>query len=205
MRAGKKEKVILYLKNNQMNWTDFTQQTIKLRDKTNEKIRLLGNRYYIIKTLFDKYNFKRDDIFLIGKELENEYKDVKENIHLQNQLRRMKEALYCWYTEHFFDELFQPNSVILKRMIAIRKNAPPASYKAKTKSHTTTQQKTIRKKRKANKTNETPKTNDVPQIVINQEVDSFDFSNLNSENKFDAEIGSVHANDNFNFNNFLNF
>lgn len=203
MKAEKKEMIVLYIKNKEMNWAPITKQTKSLRDKTNEKIRLLGKKYYIIKEIFDKLNFKRDDIFIIGKELEDEYKDVKQNIHLQNQTRRMKEALYCWYAEHFFNEISIPNSVFLNNLILKSNRISKKKPISKTKTRIKEQKNAFTKQIKPPIAKE--KENIEPSLIINQEIDSFAFSNISKEIRNDESIHALEENLNFNFDTFLNF
>lgn len=108
---------ILFIKNNKMNWAPTTQQTQKIRNSTNLKIRELGEKYYIIKKILDKLNIKRDTLYFCGKELEYIFKDQKPGLHLQTQKRRMKEALISWYCEFFYNEIVQQNSKILEKLL----------------------------------------------------------------------------------------
>lgn len=181
----------------------ITRQTINIREKTNQRIRDLGDKYFMIKTLFDKYSLKRDAIFTIGKQLEEEFKNIKNGIHLQNQAKRMKEALYCWYAENFFEELTQPNSVLLKRIVENAKiisfmtSDPCLCTKNKQPKTTCSDSKKIPAKQNNN--------NNQNQMKINQEVDTFLFSNISNDNVCGNESKSVQHNDNFNFDDLLNF
>lgn len=95
------------MKNNQINVSSNSEQTQRIREKINIKIKELGDKYFQVKALFDRLNLRRDHLFYKGKELEQIYKDKKKGIHLQTQCCRMKEALYCWYAEHFYKEIFE--------------------------------------------------------------------------------------------------
>lgn len=117
MRANKNPASFLYIKDNYLNWMPESEQTNRMRSKINKKIRLLGDKYYKTKALFERLNFNRDILFLLGKFLEEKYHDTKQGIHLQVQTKRAKEALYCWYAEHFYDELFNDNSDFWKTII----------------------------------------------------------------------------------------
>ncbi|KAK8839207.1 hypothetical protein M9Y10_032136 [Tritrichomonas musculus] len=208
MNTQKREIAICFIKNNGMNWT-ISQQTKNIREKTNKKIRTLGNKYYIIKNIFDRLKFKRDDLFEIAKELETEYQKTKQNIHLQNQIRRMKEAMVCWYCENFFEEIVQPNSALIRKMIEMTngsslvksshsqtktKKSKNSSTKSKSNTPTTIQ---ISKKPKKNEKNH---QNNNFDFSINQEIDSFDPTTMITDNSF-----YENTNENFNFEKFLNF
>ncbi|KAK8844337.1 hypothetical protein M9Y10_024551 [Tritrichomonas musculus] len=117
---NQKQQIIkIYLKNNQTNFAEVTSQTKNIRNDTNQKIRQLGNKYYSIKAIFEQLNLKRDDLFKVGKELEEEFREIKIGIHLQNQKRRMKEALYCWYAENFFSEIVLQNPSVMNKLYQI--------------------------------------------------------------------------------------
>lgn len=118
-----KQIITLYLKNNETNWMPISQQTMNIREDTNQKIRLLGNKYYVIKNLLDQMNIKRDDLFQVGRELEEELKDQKNIYHLQKQKRRMKDAIYVWFTENFFIEILEKNPVVMTKLYQMSKNS----------------------------------------------------------------------------------
>lgn len=101
----------------------ISQQTMNIREDTNSKIRLLGNKYYVIKNLLDQMNIKRDDLFQVGRELEEELKDQKNIYHLQKQKRRMKDAIYVWFTENFFIEILEKNPVVMTKLYQMSKNS----------------------------------------------------------------------------------
>lgn len=117
MNCNTKQNTILILKKDKANWVTNKQQTQKIRNVTNLQIRELGDKYYIIKNIFDKFNIRRDTLFYFGKELESQYKNQKFGIHLQTQKRRIKDSLVCWYTQHFYTEIISPNSVIIKQLL----------------------------------------------------------------------------------------
>lgn len=117
MKANRNPASFLYIKDNYLNWMPESEQTNRMRSKVNKKIRLLGDKFYKTKALFERLNFNRDILYLLGKFLEEKYHDTKQGIHLQVQTKRAKEALYCWYAEHFYDELFNDNSEIWKTII----------------------------------------------------------------------------------------
>lgn len=71
----------------------------------------MGSNYYQIKNLFDKMKFQRDDLFLIGKELEEEFQNSKKEWRMplsagMQKIFMMKDSLFLWYTENFYDEIF---------------------------------------------------------------------------------------------------
>lgn len=204
MNTQKKEIVILYVKNNFIQRNTISKQTNKLRDKTNEKIRILGEKYYIIKNIFDKFKFKRDDLFLIAMDLVKEYKNIKQDIRLQTQIRRMKEALICWFCEFFYDEIVEPNSIILSKMIEKtnivtifnnQSNNPPIKTKIHTSMQTNTQAIPTEKEYQTN----------ISEIKTNQEADSFDLANLVDNENTNSKNNLIHNNENFNFESFFNF
>lgn len=196
-KVSENKKVLLLLKNNKLNWANPSYQTRKMRNDINEKIRELGEKYYNVKNLFEKLNLKRDLIFEIGKELEVEYKNTKKGLHLQTQQRRMKESLFVWFTENFYSEIFSNNSTILNKLI--NKNPQMANIK------NCNPQKNINSNFKNNETflidsniiaNEKQASSFYKDIVINNEIDNFDYSNI--ENDFKKEK-STDFTDNFNF------
>lgn len=99
---------ILYLKDSHASYTPASDQTRKNRDKINNKIRELGNKYFNVKAIFDQLSLRRDHLYIKGKELVEIYKDLKPGLTIQTQSCRMKEALYCWYAEHFYQEIHEP-------------------------------------------------------------------------------------------------
>ena len=85
MKEMKKNSIILIIKESQYRKSQITAQTQSMRDDTNQTIRLLGEKYYQVKNVFDRYGFNRDILFSVGKELEMEYKNVKKDIILKNK------------------------------------------------------------------------------------------------------------------------
>ena len=122
MKTYKKQTIILIIKKEQIKYFQPTKQTTNIREDTNTKIRDLGNKYFEIKNLIENLKIKRDDLFYFGKYLEKEYSNVKNGIYLQTQKRRMKDALYCWYTENFYEELMEPNSTLLHQLNELSTN-----------------------------------------------------------------------------------
>lgn len=110
MNENKKVTSIIYVKNNYLNWMPSTEQTKRIRSTINSKIRELGDKYYKTKAFLERMNFHRDDLYRLGKYLEELYKNKKKGVHLQVQTKRSKEALYCWFAEHFYNELLNMNS-----------------------------------------------------------------------------------------------
>lgn len=94
----------------------MSEQTQKNRDKLNTKIRLLGDKYYKTKAFFERLNIHRDNLFFLGKHLEEQFKQIKKGIHLQAQAKRMKEALYCWYAENFYKEIFESSPLFYEAL-----------------------------------------------------------------------------------------
>ena len=77
---------------------------------------MLGDKYYKTKAFFERLNIRRDNLFFLGKHLEEQFKPIKKGIHLQAQAKRMKEALYCWYAEHFYDEIFESSPLFYEAL-----------------------------------------------------------------------------------------
>lgn len=117
MKTFPKTILTLFIKDNKTNWTPVTKQTQTIRDRTNNKIKNLGQKYYQVKRIFDQNNIQRDYLFEFGRKIEEQYKDIKKIEHLQSQCKRMKEALVCWFSENFFSEITQPNSPLLNELI----------------------------------------------------------------------------------------
>lgn len=207
MKKNNKCLKIIYVKNSKTNWTPATSQTRRIREKTNTKINQLGKKYYSLKALFDRLGLQRDALFLLGKQLENDYKNQKPGIILQNQCRRMKDAIYCWYTEYFFTEIFEPNSDVLKRLIATKMKGNEHI----SKSNKNTSLKDFHNLKKDSSQSENKNESysiyahdDVFQdIKVNQEMDSFEISsNLSEHNHMQKEeISNV----NFDFEKLFQF
>ena len=90
--------------------------TDKLRDQTNKSIKELGDKYYQIKLILERINIRRDVLYDIGKKLEEEFKRIKYIVPLKAKNRRMKDSLYCWYTENFYNEMILPNSPFIGKI-----------------------------------------------------------------------------------------
>lgn len=187
MKSRKKAIVILSIKQNKINLTKVSKQTQNLRESTNKKIKVLGNRYYEIKNIFNRLNLKRDDIFNFGKQLEYEYKYTKTGIHLQNQSQRMKDALFCWYAQYFYQELTEPNSVILEKLKKI------SQYQMIIKKQINKNIRTIPEV-KENKASEDHIIKNIQQVKFNLEVDSNEIEKL-----------SIPENTNFDYDKLLDF
>lgn len=63
--------------------------------------------YYKIKNILGKQNLHKDTLLIAAKEIESHQKDTKKLIPLQNQIKRMKESLYCWFAENFYDDIMK--------------------------------------------------------------------------------------------------
>ncbi|KAK8892499.1 hypothetical protein M9Y10_029729 [Tritrichomonas musculus] len=137
-------------------------------------------------------------------DLVKEYKNIKQDIRLQTQIRRMKEALICWFCEFFYDEIVEPNSIILSKMIEKtnivtifnnQSNNPPIKTKIHTSMQTNTQAIPTEKEYQTN----------ISEIKTNQEADSFDLANLVDNENTNSKNNLIHNNENFNFESFFNF
>ena len=106
----------IYVNNNSSEIITPNSQTEKLRDQTNKSIKELGYKYYEIKRILERINIRRDVLYDIGKQLEEEYKRIKYIVPLKAKNRRMKDSLYCWYTENFYFEMMQPNSPFVEKI-----------------------------------------------------------------------------------------
>lgn len=183
-KLNKNNKVILFLKNDCIKRTALSNQTANMRNSINERIRNLGNKYYNMKNLLEKLNLKRDFLFLLGKRLVEEYKDIKIGINLQTQQRRMKEGLIAWFAEFFYDDIFNPDSEFINKYLI--QNASKKSSNAVKTSNL--------QKENAN----VSQTKSIFQdIVFNKEIDSFEQSN--TENDLSTHYSSSKST-NFDFN-----
>lgn len=208
MESNSKEKLIIYIKDRNPKMMSITHQTQSIRDATNLLIRQLGQKYYSIKSLFEKLNIKRDELYYIGKELENSYKDIKKDIHLQNQQKRMKDSLYCWFAQHFYSEIFQPNSSLLNQIINYRclhnsssanENSPIKNkIKAGTKKKQTSIEKIKPNKELCNI------TENLHNLKMNQEIDEFEGPYC-SNNGTSHDVQNEHINLNFDIGKLLDF
>ncbi|KAK8841628.1 hypothetical protein M9Y10_027253 [Tritrichomonas musculus] len=207
MHNRNNEITLLYIKNRKVNQVPIAEQTKRIRKKTNLKIEELGDKYLLIKDLFEKLRIKRDELYYFGKQLEMEFKEIKKGIHLQNQIKRMKEALYCWYAEHFFTEIYQFNSLLLKRMAQFTNN--PAVLYSLSKYQSNMMK--IQKKQIEKQSNKVIKTQmEINEFILtetkaNQEIDSFEYSNINMENSNQKDSTISSDNNMFDFEKLLNF
>lgn len=180
----KNNKVILLIKNNESNWNPPSTQTAHLRKVTNDKIRKLGNKYYEVKALFEKLKLNRDFIYEMGRRFVEEYKTEKKGLSLQTQQRRMKESLLVWYTENFYEEIFNPDASFIKKLIN------------KDDNQIKTQRLQIKTKPVHEENNDKKFFDD---ILYNKEIDGFELSNLDDKNT------EVNYSKNFNFDSLLLF
>ena len=93
---------IIYVKKSQTNISEPNQQTLKLRENANSKIKIFGNHFYEIKNIFDRINLRRDSLYYAGKEIEKRFSNIKKITPLQNQYKRLKDSLLVWFTENFY-------------------------------------------------------------------------------------------------------
>lgn len=198
----KTQNVIIFIKNQKIKYFQETKQTKNLQDLTNQKIRELGSKYYDVKNLFDKMKIHRDILFILGKELEQQYKSVKQKIHLQTQFKRIKDALIVWFTENFYTELFMPQSMIIQRLKFLENMNYIQSNQRNILSQFQINKKKDNKEKKEKDAKIKP---DFGNLQINTETDDFQFSNIEKRHNQKLISISEEYNDNFNFNEFLNF
>lgn len=205
MKEMKKNSIILIIKESQYRKSQITAQTQSMRDDTNQTIRLLGEKYYQVKNVFDRYGFNRDILFSVGKELEMEYKNVKKDIILKNKSRRMKESIICWYAQHFFNELFQSNSVILHRLNNAQTNYNLNIIEVKYKNKQRYQEEIIMNGDNfilnsdvGQQQNKNTLDNFYKNIKTNIEIDNFDMTNASTFNECSGK-NVASKNGNFNF------
>ena len=207
MKSNKNQLIVLYIKDKKISSMESSQQTKKIRNDTNQRIRDLGNRYFDVKNLFDKMNLKRDDLFCFGKQLVNDYKQTKEGIRLQNTKKRMKDALICWFAEHFYEDIFMQNSVLLAQLSQLSKNPQKILLKSKSNPIKNKPPKTIEKAQKKKVIPNDDKivdTNlDFHEAKTNQEIDNFELSNLIQKDNVIQD--NISINDNFDFNKIFQF
>lgn len=187
------QSILIFVKDNRLNQIPITNQTMNIHNKTNTKIRELGDKYYETKKIFDRLKIQRDNLFVLGKYLEEEYKDKKDGIKLQSQMKRSKDALICWFSEFFYDEMFDPKSKILQRLIAIQNTIFPKKVEILTKkskkSHSKNMQIEIESPKKENIipdstniiSNEENDISTSNELKFNQEIDTFDYPNDKNE------------------------
>lgn len=116
MKHNKEIHSYICVKDNTPKIINGNSQTEILRDQTNKSIKELGNKYYQIKYILERINIHRDALYNIGKRLEEEYKKLKYIKPLKAKQRRMKDSLYCWYAENFYNEMIQPNSFFIEKI-----------------------------------------------------------------------------------------
>ena len=80
-------------------------QTELYREITNKKIRELGEKFYQTKAFLERLDLNRKNLIGFAEYLAQKYQDKLMSKKLPPQTKRMKEALYCWYVEHFYDEM----------------------------------------------------------------------------------------------------
>lgn len=208
MESSSKEKMIIYIKDGSPEMMTVREQRQNQREITNLLIDQLGQKYYQIKFLFEKLNIKRDELYYIGKELENSYKDVKKDIHLTNQQVRTKDSLYCWFAQHFYSEIFDPNSSILDTIIDYKYMFEITSTKEKNKIKNKIKKDTKQNGEKVVKVK--PKkelcniTENLPNLKMNQEIDDFEIPCCSRKGKF-QDVQKEPINLNFDFSQLLDF
>ncbi|KAK8897439.1 hypothetical protein M9Y10_015387 [Tritrichomonas musculus] len=202
MKHGEKDLVMLYIKDCGSSWIPVTSQTQRIRDTTNQKIRELGNKYYLTKFLFEKLNIKRDDLYAFGKKLEDDFKDIKNGLHLKNQCKRMKELLYCWFAEHFFEDIFKKDSILLQQFVDLSKNTNNIKeiQKFRTQDHLRNE---IQIEEFIGKKIENNRMLNYDGLSFNQEIDSFDMSNVYSINEDSSNKNESPSNPNFDYAKYL--
>lgn len=220
MNRNKKEIVVLYLKDKNMRMMQTTQQTKNIQDATNKKIKDLGNKFYQIKNLFDRMNLKRDDLYILGKRLEEEFKNEKKDIKLQNQKKRMKDSLICWYAEFFYHEILDINSSVFQQLFQLSlnpnfesneskyKNAKPVKNKKKNETGITKNfliKKDIEKVQPNIDVDESERISlyDEEEARVNKEIDSFDLSNMMRKNSIQDDEKCTNLN--FDFSSIFQF
>ncbi|KAK8900146.1 hypothetical protein M9Y10_002469 [Tritrichomonas musculus] len=215
----KKPITLLYLKKNSTSWMQISKQTQTIRDSANKKIRMLGNKYYNVKLLFEQLHLKRDRLFLVGRELEEEFKSKKKVGHLLTQAKRMKECIIAWYTEFLYDEIFQKNSIVIRRLLGVDSlikdddhekeelDQPTAQIEFSPPNNQSTQADIIDSNDIEDKKSAILIDNSslLTNLKFNKEIDSIDDDDyINMENK--ANDGEDQdQNLNFNFSQLLNF
>lgn len=188
MMRGKNQISVILIKNAELSRVPITDQTQKIRNRTNMKIREFGNKYYQVKGILDRMNIKRDALFYIGKELEKQYKNQKKGIHIQTQCKRMKEALHCWYCEHFYKELTVPVPSFINKLISLNINyqkSTPSKIKQNDKSINENNCYEMQDEISNNTstiTNANPNLSILSDAKINQEIDCFDLANATEGN-----------------------
>lgn len=204
MKSRTNDRLIIFIRHNELKKAPITHQTQNMRDNINSRIRYLGKKFYEVKKIFEQMNIHRDILFQVGKDLEKEFQDIKVGIKLAATSRRMKEALLCWFCDYFYDEIITPNSPILIKLKAaqLQYDINVIQNKIKSSSSVNTIPKTkvadtgkLRKKQKKSE----KRNSFALQLKANEEIDNFNFSNIYNDNS-DEENSSVSENFVYNFN-----
>ncbi|KAK8861083.1 hypothetical protein M9Y10_012778 [Tritrichomonas musculus] len=218
-----KNKIILYVNDSHSNWIPATDQTQYIRDRTNQKIKELGKKYYYIKSLFDSMGLQRDNLFYLARKLETQYEERKPGIHIPASCKRMKDAIYTWYADNFYTEIVSNNPEIMIQLQEIRSPHRNSSIsklsdksftqKKKTPNQNKKNQKTARITQVISKTIIEVQDNPITEntdyeyksflnLQVNEEIDNLDFSNISNDKEYDKD--SSCSNPNFNID-LLNF
>lgn len=213
MDYEKKEIKILIIKNNKANWNPITTQTKNIRDNTNRKIKILGDKYFKVKALFDQLNLQRDNLFDLGRELEKVYSDTKPDIHLPTSSRRMKDSILCWYASNFFDDIFTQGSYVLNKLLQISKKSSNdiKSQRINVKKKQRTKVEKVDKTQSLNEHNiqRMISNNNNFQIIqgsrMNDEIDSFQLGDESTSNSNFDTNNNNNQNSNIFDLNMLNF
>ena len=198
----------LFLKSDQMNWIPVSKQTQSIHENINSKIRQLGDKYYQVKHLFDQLNLRRDFLFFVGREIEEDFKNQKKGIHLQTQYRRSKEALTCWFTEFFYNELFYPDSPILNRLKESGNKETSKKLKKNNSDNNNSKlhNNQLLKEKKVKDAKEQligiSNSSLFSDMKFNKEIDNFQCCN---DEKEDSNNSPLIQNVNFNYDQLLNF
>ena len=190
-------KEIFILNSNLMHWAPVSQQTQNMRNKTNLKIRELGNKYYNIKYIFDQLNIGRDNLFKLAREFEEQFKTKKQNVHIPASFIRMKELIICWFAEFFYEEISQPDSQIISQFLSMAKlhktqsknNKKNLSNIQPKRNKTGTKQKNLIKQSLSNyeknetiyKINKNEENSKISHFKANEEIDNYIYSNQNTK------------------------
>lgn len=212
-----KPQIILVVNNLHSNFIPATGQTQFIRDRTNKKIKELGDKYYNIKSLFDSLGLQRDALFGLARKLEIKYKDIKPGIHIETRDKRMKDAVYTWFADNFYTEIFSNDARIIEELFAIRKVPkssssikPPKCQKKKPTKRIAKTAKLIENSNlnqddiiNSSITNDNHEPFQGPNIYIsftklkvNEEIDELDNSNNNNDDISSKD--SLNCNPNFN-------
>lgn len=185
------QKKIIYINKSEIKKSTITKQTKTMRENINSQIRSLDHKFYDLKNIFVKMGIHRDVLYYVGKELVEAYKNSKNGIFLQAKNKRMKEALICWYCQHFYDEIMDKNSPVLLRLNQAQlqynnqfnynklfRNNLCMKYKIDING-----EKELPKNQKHAENNYNYNNSFFSNMKINNEIDDFAFSNINDEIK----------------------